>query len=75
MTANLGAARKLILGCLLATPVIMASFALDGPATEARDVVLAAVPERLLLSVSEVGNPATLAAVVVALLAAGLVAR
>ena len=75
MAANLNAVRKLSLRCLLAALVLLASFALDGPAREAHGVVLAAVPGWLLWSVAEAGNPATLTAMVVAFLAAGLVAR
>lgn len=59
----------------VAALALIASFALDGPVRLSRGIVLAVVPERLLLSVSALGSPAALAAVVLALLAAGLVAR
>ena len=57
---------------LVAALALIASFALDGLATRARSVVLAAVPKWILPSVAEVGNPVTLAAVVAILLTAGV---
>lgn len=57
---------------LVAASVLITSFALDGPARESRAIVLALAPERLLLSVSELGSPAALAAAIVVLFACGL---
>lgn len=61
--------------CLVAALALIASFALDGLATRARSVVLAQVPDLLLFLFAEVGNPVTLAAVVILLLVWGQVAR
>jgi len=60
---------------IVALSVLIASFALDGLATSARNIVLAVVPKWFLLSVAEVGDPAILAAMVATLFASGLVAR
>lgn len=59
----------------VAALALIASFALDGPAIEARGLVVKVVPRWLLRSLAHGGDLVTLAAVVVALLAAGLVAR
>jgi membrane-associated phospholipid phosphatase len=72
MNGNLNTARTLVPRYLVATSVLIASFALDGPARESRAIVLALAPERLLLSVSELGNPAALATAIVILFACGL---
>lgn len=62
--------RYLIVACIL-----VASFALDSPAREARGAVLHAVPKWLLRSLSHGGDLVTLAAVVSILFACGLLAR
>ena len=74
MATNPDAARKLGLRCLLAVLVLIASFALDGPLRKLQDVVLPVILERLLLSVSHLGDLLSLAAVVAFLFACGLVA-
>lgn len=60
---------------IVALSVLIASFALDGLATSARNIVLAVVPKWFLLSVAEVGDPAILAAMVATLFASGLLAH
>ena len=75
MATNPNAARKLGRRCLLAALVLLASFALDGPARGARGPVAKAVPSWLVHSLSHGGDLVTLATAVVALLGAGLVAR
>jgi membrane-associated phospholipid phosphatase len=60
---------------LVATAVLIASFALDGPARAAWGLVVKAVPRWLLGSLSHGGDLVTLGAVVAILFACGLVAR
>jgi membrane-associated phospholipid phosphatase len=60
---------------LLAALVLLASFALDGPTSEAQGTVLTVIPESFLLSVSHLGDLTTFAAAVAILFACGLVAR
>jgi membrane-associated phospholipid phosphatase len=59
----------------VAALALIASFALDGPAIEARGLVVRAVPRWLLRSLAHGGDLVTLAAVVAALFACGLVAH
>jgi len=68
-------AKTVIQRYLVAALVLLASFALDGPAREARASVAKAVPSWLVHSLSHGGDLVTLATIVVALLSAGLVAR
>jgi membrane-associated phospholipid phosphatase len=60
---------------LVAASVLIASFALDGPAREAKGFVVKAIPMWLLRSVAHGGDLVTLAAVVAVLFVCGLIAR
>jgi membrane-associated phospholipid phosphatase len=60
---------------LVAAFALIASFALDGPAREARGLVVKAIPKWLLRLLTHGGDLVTLAAVVGILLATGLIAR
>jgi membrane-associated phospholipid phosphatase len=75
MARNARTAWMLRPGHLVAASVLIASFALDGPAREARGLVVKAVPRWLLGSLAHGGDLVTLAAVVAILFACGLVAR
>jgi membrane-associated phospholipid phosphatase len=75
MTSNSKAARKLGVRHVVAGAVLIASFALDGPAREARGLIVKAFPRWLLRSLSHGGDLLNLAAVVATLLAIGLIAR
>jgi membrane-associated phospholipid phosphatase len=74
MTGHWGMTRTTIARCLVGAVVLVAAFAADGPAREARVLVVKAVPKWLLRSLAHGGDVVTLAAVVVALFACGLVA-
>lgn len=75
MTSNSKAARKLVPRHLVAAAVLIASFALDGPAREAKGFVVKAFPKWLLRSLAHGGDLVTLAAVVAVLFVCGLLAR
>jgi len=60
---------------LVAASVLIASFALDGPAREAKSFVVKAIPMWLLRSLAHGGDLVTLAAVVAVLFVCGLIAR
>jgi membrane-associated phospholipid phosphatase len=59
----------------MAASALIASFALDRPARETRDLMVKAVPRWLLLSLAHGGDLVILAAVVATLFACGLLAR
>jgi membrane-associated phospholipid phosphatase len=67
--------RALILRLLLAGIVLIASFALDGPAIGARGLVVTAVPKWLVRSLAHGGDLITLAALIAILLTCGLFLR
>jgi membrane-associated phospholipid phosphatase len=73
MAGHLKKSGIVIKRCLVAAAVLLASFLLDGPAKETRDLVIEVVPGWLLRSLAHGGEVVTLAAVVAALFACGLV--
>jgi len=75
MAGHWGMTRTTIARCLVGAVVLLAAFALDGPAREARVPVVKAVPRWLLRSLAHGGDVVTLVALVGILLACGLVAR
>jgi membrane-associated phospholipid phosphatase len=75
MTGKWDAAKRMSARYLVPALALIAGFTLDGLAIRTRPVVLAVVPQSFLLFVAEVGNPATVATVVVILFASGRLAH